>query len=69
MNCEEGYNGEENGYDKKSWLRSGPGGIKARPRRGLLDPGMIWATGENIPATPGQTERLLLSPWEKTNLG
>lgn len=30
-------------------------------QRGLTD--MSWATGENIPAA-----RLLLSPWEETNL-
>lgn len=60
MNCQTEHNREENGYDKKSWLRSGPGGIKARPPRGRRDPGTIWAAGENIPATPKPTERLLL---------
>lgn len=33
------------------------------PEMGLVDPSMIWAIGENIPAV-----RLLFSPWEKTNL-
>lgn len=30
MNGKEEYNSEENGYNKKSWLRAGQGGIKTQ---------------------------------------